>query len=186
MAALTGSLTASVDVTGKESLRIERSGNGPAWGGLIRQYIAPAADVKAAGDAQLSIEKKLYSIEEGSDGSTAKAGTLKTGDKVRVTLTLKCDRDLEYVAVMDARAACMEPAEQLSGYSVSDGVWMYKEVRDNSTNLFIPFLGKGTHVISYDCYIDREGEYTLGVASAQSQYAPAIAAHSAGEMITVE
>lgn len=186
VAALTGSLTASVDVTGKESLRIERSGNGPAWGGLIRQYIAPAADVKAAGDAQLSIEKKLYSIEEGSDGSTAKAGTLKTGDKVRVTLTLKCDRDLEYVAVMDARAACMEPAEQLSGYSVSDGVWMYKEVRDNSTNLFIPFLGKGTHVISYDCYIDREGEYTLGVASAQSQYAPAIAAHSAGEMITVE
>ena len=62
---------------------------------------------------------------------------------------------------------------------------MYREVRDDSTNLFIPFLGKGTHVGSYECYVDREGVYSLGIASAQSQYAPSIAAHSRGMEIVV-
>ena len=62
----------------------------------------------------------------------------------------------------------------------------YREVRNDATNLFIPFLPKGTHVISYDCFADREGTYSLGIATAQSQYAPMIVAHSAGALITVE
>lgn len=184
-AALTGSVTVNVDANGKGNLTIRRTGAGPAWGGLISQYVAPIKDVKSAKVAELSIEKNIYVITNDADGTTASAGTLKVGDKVRVTLTVSCDRDLEYVAVMDARAACLEPADQISGYTQSDGVWMYREVRDNSTNLFIPFLGKGTHVISYDCYVDREGDYSLGIASAQSQYAPVISAHSAGKTIVI-
>ena len=105
---------------------------------------------------------------------------------MRVTLTIKCDRDLDYVAVMDSRSACLEPAGQLSGYTSSDGVWYYREVRNEGTNLFIPFLGKGTHVLNYECYVDRAGEYSLGIAQAQSQYAPVITAHSAGMIINVK
>ena len=102
-----------------------------------------------------------------------------------MTLTIVCDRNLDYVAVTDPRAACLEPADQLSGYTSSDGVWYYREVRNAQTNLFIPYLSKGTHVINYECYVDRDGEYTLGVAQAQSQYAPVITAHSAGESLKV-
>ena len=116
----------------------------------------------------------------------ATAGKVKTGDRIRVTLTIVCDRDMDYVAVTDGRSACLEPAEQLSGYTSSDGLWFYREVRNDATNLFIPFLPKGTHVISYDCFADREGTYSLGIATAQSQYAPMIVAHSAGALITVE
>ena len=89
------------------------------------------------------------------------------------------------MAVLDPRSACLRPVEQLSGYSGRDGLWLYREVRDDSTNFFIGFLPKGSHVISYDCYVDREGEYSLGVASAQSQYAPQITAHSAGTLLNV-
>ena len=185
VSALTGSITVQVNAKDKGDLTIKRSGCGPAWGGLISQYVAPIEKVKSASTSELSIEKALYAITNDADGTTAKAGDLRVGDKVRVTLTVVADRDLEYVAVMDARSACLEPAEQVSGYYASDGVWMYKEVRDNSTNLFIPFLPKGTHVISYECYVDRAGEYSLGIASAQSQYAPTIAAHTAGTLITV-
>lgn len=122
----------------------------------------------------------------GEAGNKATDGDLKTGDRVRVTLTIACDSDLEYVAVTDPRAACLEPADQISSYTQSDGVWFYREVRDAATNLFIPFLSKGTHVISYDCFTDRAGEYSLGVANAQSQYAPTITAHSAGTLLRVE
>lgn len=185
VAQLTGNLTVNVTSKKNGNLEIHRSASGPAWGGLISQYVAPICDVKSDGTAQLSITKNLYVITDDASGSVATAGNLKVGDKVRVTLTLTTDRDLEYVAVMDARSACLEPTEQVSGYTSSDGVWMYKEVRDNSINLFIPFLSKGTHVVSYDCYVDRVGNYSLGIASAQSQYAPSIAAHSAGTLLTV-
>ena len=185
VAALTGSLTASLKTAGKGKLEIVRTGAGPAWGGVISQYVAPIKDVKASRIPELSIEKNVYVITADADGSSATADKLKVGDRVRITLSITCDRDMEYVAVMDSRSACMEPVDQISEYTSSDGVWFYREVRDDATNLFIPFLAKGTHVISYDCYIDREGEYSLGIASAQSQYAPTLAAHSAGRVITV-
>lgn len=184
IAALTGSVTADLDAkaaSGK-TLTITRGASGPAWGGVLAQYVAPILDVKAVSTPQMSVTKAVYAVTPGETGTTASAGDLKVGDRVRVTLTLTADRDVEYVAVTDPRAACLEPADQMSGYTESDGVWFYREVRDSSTNLFIPFLSKGTHVISYECFVDRAGDYTLGVAQAQSQYAPEITAHSAGAL----
>lgn len=163
-------------------IRIQKNSAGPAWGGVMSQYVAPILDVKSEGVPQLKVEKNVYSIEDGK----AVAGSLKVGDRVRVTLTVTTDRDMDYVAVIDNRSACLEPVDQLSGYAASDGVWMYREVRDTQTNLFIPFLRKGTSVISYECFVDRAGEYTLGIAQAQSQYAPVISAHSAGVKLTVQ
>lgn len=181
---LTGSLTYSL--TGENGeLTIHRSAEGPAWGGIVSQFVAPIKDVTVAKTPQLSIEKNLYVIDNNADGTQALSSSLKTGDRVRVTLTLKCDRDLQYVAVTDSRSAALEPADQLSGYTSSDGLWYYREVRNASTNLFIPFLSKGTHVISYECYVDRNGNYSVGIAEAQSQYAPVISAHSSGKMIKI-
>ncbi len=187
LTSVTGSLVISLDAntaSGKR-LAVSRTASGPAWGGVISQFVAPVADVRAAMVPQLSVTKEVYVITPGEDGLNASSGDIKPGDRVRVTLTITCDRDLDYVAVTDPRAACLEPVDQLSGNAASDGVWFYREVRDASTNLFIPFLAKGTHVITYDCTADRAGEYSLGVATAQSQYAPEITAHSAGAVVRV-
>lgn len=187
IAALTGSFVIDLDASAAsgKKLSISRSASGPAWGGVLSQYVAPILDVKEVSVPQLSIAKEVYVVTPGADGSIASAGNMEVGDRVRVTLTVTCDRDIEYVAVTDPRAACLEPVDQLSGYTQSDGVWFYREVRDQATNLFIPFLAKGTHVITYDCNADRAGDYSLGVANAQSQYAPEITAHSAGSLIPV-
>jgi len=185
--AVKGSFTLDLDPAAASgaTLIVNRSGAGPAWGGVMAQYVAPIVDVKSVSVPQLSIEKSVYIVTRGEAGATARKGDMSVGDLVRVTLTITCDRDIEYVAVTDPRAACLEPVDQLSGYTQSDGVWFYREVRDATTNLFIPFLSKGTHVISYDCTADRTGEYSLGVVSAQSQYAPEIIAHSAGAILPV-
>ena len=99
---------------------------------------------------------------------------------------MTCDKDMNYVALVDERAACLEPDAQLSEYTVTDGLWAYREVRDTKTSFFIGFLPKGVNVISYDCHVDREGDYALGIASVQSQYSPAQVAHSAGQLISVK
>lgn len=185
---VTGALTVKLDpkTASGAALSVERSGEGPAWGGVVAQYMAPVNNVKSAEIPQLSIVKHIYPISIQDGASVASDMDMKTGDKVKVTLTIVCDRDIEYVAVTDPRAACLEPADQISTYTVSDGLWFYREVRDTQTNLFIPFLPKGTHVISYECFIDREGEYALGPVNAQSQYAPVITAHSAGQLLKIK
>lgn len=162
-----------------QTLSVVRAGNQPAWGGVVAQYVAPIDQIKAAAVDQLSITKQIIPV-------TSPDAPLRKGDKVRVTLTVKCDRDLQYIEIADERGACLEPADQLSAYTVSDGVRLYREVTDTSTNLYIDFLPKGVHTISYECWIDREGTYTAGIATARSLYTPLVTAHSAGEIITVK
>ena len=187
LARLTGEIVADIPSAEKSiRLEIQKKSPSPAWGGVINQYVEEIGKVKAASIPQVSIIKSINKITETAGGITLSEGKdLKVGDKVRVTLTISCDRNMDYVAVTDARAACLEPTEQLSGYTSSDGIWMYKEIRNVSTNLFFSYLPKGTHVITYDCYIDRAGDYSSGIAQLQSQYAPELSAHSAGVEITV-
>ena len=185
---LTGLITLSIDpklASGKD-LKIEKSSSGPAWGGVISQFVAPIKDVKAEKCENLKIEKKLLVVKDTPSGEVATEGAIKVGDKVRVTITLTCDKDLSDVALIDERGACLEPAEQISGYTYEDGLGMYREIRDSKTSFFIDFLPKGVNVISYDCYADREGVYSIGIASVQSQYSPLQTAHSAGATISVE
>lgn len=190
MAALTGAFTMNLDAkqaSGKK-LKITRSGTSPAWGGVIAQYEAPIMEVKPSALPEMSVSKQIVAlVDEGNGNLVPKAGIpLKTGMKVRVTLTISTDRDMDYVALTDERSACLEPTDQISHYTATDGVWYYKEVRNESTNLFFDFLPKGHHVISYDCTISQQGEFSCSIATLQSQYAPALVSHSAGAILQVQ
>ena len=165
-----------------QTLEISKTGGGPAWGGVVSQYVAPIAEVKSRTADGISVSKSLYVI---GDNGNATTGPLAVGTKVKVTIVVKTDRDMDYVALCDARAAALRPADYLSGYNATDGLFCYKEIRDNATNFFFSFLPKGSHVISYECFVDRVGEYASGIAEAQCLYAPVIVAHSRGEVVTV-
>lgn len=189
-AKLTGSFTMTLDAkeASKKTLSVARKGNSPAWGGVISQYESPILEVVAAEVPDLSIRKSIVALVQGDNGDlTPKEGiTLEKGMKVRVTLFITAGRDMDYVAVTDERSACLEPTVQLSGYTSSDGVGFYREVRDSQTNLFFGWLPKGQHVISYDCTVSQEGTFSCGIATAQSQYSPSTVAHSSGSIIQVK
>lgn len=189
-AKLTGAFTMTLDAkdASKKTLTVSRKGNSPAWGGVISQYESPILDVVAADVPELSIRKSIVALVQGDNGElTPKEGiTLTKGMKVRVTLFINAGRDMDYVAVTDERSACLEPINQLSGYTASDGVGFYREIRDANTNLFFGWLPKGTHVISYDCTVSQEGTFSCGIATAQSQYSPSTVAHSSGSLILVK
>ena len=87
---------------------------------------------------------------------------------------------MDYVAIIDDRPACMEPMDQLPTPVYSEGLCFYRENRDASTRIFIDHLPKGTYLLSYDVWVNNAGEYTSGIATVQSQYAPRYSAHSAG------
>ena len=108
------------------------------------------------------------------------------GDKVRVQCTIKCGKALEYLTLTDERGACFEPEDKTSDSDYINGVWMYREIKDSQTNIFIPWLNKGTYVIGYDMYVTNPGTFDVGIATLQCQYAPQFTAHSAGCSVAVK
>lgn len=194
-----GALTITLDAksVGGKRMTVKKSVEGPAWGGVVCQLVQPIADVRSRDCESLSLEKQVFIISKGNSDDEGRkliplymrgkdAACAATGDKIRVSLVLTCHKDMDYVALTDERAGCLEPARQISEYVNIDGLWAYKEVRDTKTTFFIDHLPKGTYVVSYDCYADREGEYSIGIASAQSQYSPLQTAHSAGGMLKIK
>ncbi len=181
------SISLNAEDVGGKTLSISRISNQPTWGSVISQYVEPMQNIVAKQIPDLSISKKIYTIQNSNDGTyLVPSDTLNVGDKVRVELIIECERDMEYVSIVDQRAACMSPIEQLSRYQYQDGIGAYREVRNSNNNIFIHFLPKGTHILTYDCFITQKGTYSIGMASAQSNYAPELVAHSAAGSVYVK
>lgn len=183
---LTGSYRIDLENVEGQKIYIKNDGDGPWWGSVVSQYVAPIVNVKAASIDDLSISKEILLIDGDNAKSVEPGETLKVGQKVRVQLIVVAKRDMEYVVVKDGRSACLEPADQTSGTVWQDGVMAYREVRKAETNLMITHLPKGTHVLSYDCYVSQEGDFSLGIVVAQCLYAPSLVAHSGGKLIEVK
>lgn len=172
-------------------LKVVRAGNSPAWGAIVSQSVEPLSSIKSFSIDGLSVEKEIYRLRDTPDGlqKASSLGTesdLMVGDQLRVMVTVCSDRDLEFVALTDERAASLEPIDQLSGYRYINGIPMYCEVRNAQTNFFIPYLPKGNYRLIYDCKVGACGVFAAGIATLQSQYAPEITAHSAGQILKIE
>ena len=142
-----------------------------------------------AADAGLSVEKTLYHVQRTPKGDVLTAidenTPLAKGERVKVRLVLKSDRDLEYVHLKDMRAATFEPVNVFSQYKYQDGLWYYEATKDAATHFFIPFLGKGSYVFEYELYVTQSGTFANGVASIECMYAPEFQAHSDGIRVEI-
>ncbi len=181
MAQWLGYFRTSLPATTAGSVVIDRTGKGPAWGAVYSQFKAPMTEIKEKAIEEVSISKEYYVYAQ--DGSLHKADAFKVGDKVKVRVIIKTNKDMDFVTMTDERAACFEPVDQLTGYRSEDNTWFYQETKDTQTNVFVTSLNKGTHIIGYDVWVTNPGEFTSGIATIQCQYAPQLSAHSAGKVI---
>ncbi len=134
----------------------------------------------------MAINKQLFKKVTDSTGiKWVAADSMTVGDVIQVNITIETKRDMDYVVITDDRGACFEPVEQLPSPIFSEGICFYRENRDASTNIFVNHLPKGTYRLSYELNVNNAGVYSAGVATLQSQYAPAMTAHSSGSIITV-
>ena len=104
---------------------------------------------------------------------------------MKIQLLIHATRDMQYLAITDDRAACLEPVEQLPAPIWSEGLCFYRENRDSSTNMFVTNMPAGTYLLEYELWVNNAGTFSSGIATIQSQYAPQLTAHSAGSTITI-
>ena len=152
-----GYVKTAVQQPSGRQLSFKKTSSGTSWGGVYAQYLQKTADIERS-ESGISVKREL--LHSGS--------TLHVGDRVRVRITIDCERDFDFVQVVDHRAACMEPVSQLSGYA--NGA--YCTPNDNATNYFFDSMAKGRHVLETEYYIDREGRYETGTCTASCAYAP--------------
>jgi len=93
---------------------------------------------------------------------------------------------MEYVHLKDMRSSGFEPVNVISQFKYQDGLGYYESTKDASTNFFISYLRKGTYVFEYPLRITHAGNFSNGITTLQSMYAPEFTTHSAGIRVTVK
>jgi hypothetical protein len=159
------------------------------WGAIYWQYFEDLDKITSA-ETPLKLVKKLF-IEKNSDKgpvlvALADGAQLKVGDKIKVRIELKVDRDMEYVHMKDMRAACMEPTNVISQYKYQGGLGYYESTKDASTNFFFGWLARGSYVFEYPMFVTHAGNFSNGITTIQCMYAPEFTSHSEGIRVTVE
>lgn len=170
------------------TVTVSKENEGPAWGALYWQYFEDLDKITSA-KTELNVEKKLFVEKVISGGKELvaidKNSPIKVGDKVTVRLTVRTDRDMEYVMLKDMRASCFEPVNQKSGMQWSQRVMYYLNPKDASMNFYFYNLPKGTYVFEYSLYATSPGDYSNGITTIQCMYAPEFMSHTSGGRVNV-
>lgn len=170
-------------------VEVNTSTSEPAFGGLYWQYYENLDKITSQ-KGDLNIEKQLFkeTVDASGKGLTqiTENNPLTVGDKVIVRLTIKADRDMEFVHLKDMRASCFEPQQVISGVKWANSLIYYQSTKDASTNFYFDRLPKGTYVLEYPVFVNRTGEYANGITTIQCMYAPEFSSHTQGITVTVK
>jgi hypothetical protein len=158
------------------------------WGAVYWQYFENMDKITSSA-TPLKLVKKLFIEKNGDRGpvlTPVKDGDeLHPGDKIKVRIELRVDREMEYVHMKDLRASAFEPVNVLSEYKYQGGLGYYESTRDASTDFFFSYLPKGTFVFEYSLFVTHTGSFSNGITSIECMYAPEFGSHSEGVRVNV-
>ncbi len=160
----------------------------PAWGGVYWQYFENLDKITFS-KTPLSLERSYFvekTTNKGIELVSIDKTKIKVGDKIKVRIILKADRDMEFIHLKDMRSSNLEPIETISRYHYQDGLSYYQSIKDASVDFFFDYLKKGTYVFEYSLYVTHSGDFSTGISTIQSMYAPEFSSHSNGQRIIVE
>lgn len=157
---------------GKAStLSISKKSDYTSWGAVYAEFKQPLSEI-ASLESGIKVSRKVENQKKA-----------KVGDKIKVIITITADRDYDFVKIVDKRAACLEPVNQLSGYQW--GMECYVSPKDNTTNFYFERLSKGKHFVEMEYYVDRKGDYQSGSCTAECTYSPEFGGRTEAYKMTV-
>jgi uncharacterized protein YfaS (alpha-2-macroglobulin family) len=165
------------------NIKIEKPYKGVSWGGAYWQYFENLDKITRA-ETPLILNKKIFREENSDKGKILQPITekdaLKIGDLIKVRIELKVDREMEFVHMKDMRASGLEPLNVFSSFKFQDGLGYYESTKDSATNFFFDYLPKGTYIFEYPLRVTHRGNFSNGITTIQSMYAPEFSSHSEG------
>lgn len=160
------------------TLSINKKSDYTSWGAVYAEFKQPLSEIASA-ESGIKVRRVIVPAESQGRGKAQ----AKVGEKVKVTLIITADRDYDFVKIVDKRAACLEPVNQLSGYQW--GMECYVSPKDNTTNFYFDRLSKGKHFVEMEYYVDRKGDYQSGSCTAECTYSPEFGGRTEAYKMTV-
>jgi uncharacterized protein YfaS (alpha-2-macroglobulin family) len=120
--------------------------------------------------------------------------SMKTGDVVRVRVTIDSPDQRAYVAVSDALPAGFEPIQSTFATTATatpkdtndNSWWMsYQEMHDDRVDAFANWLWRGAHTFSYLARATHAGRFVVPAATVEEMYVPATHARLAPQWLDV-
>lgn len=172
------------------NITIQNKSKVPGFGGVYWQYFEDLDKIKTNSGTVLSIAKELYLKKNTLSGEELQKVTtknsLKIGDLVTIRLIISSKEDMEFVHLKDMRAACFEPVNVLSEYQYKGGLGYYMSTKDTATHFFFDYINKGTYVLEYDIRVNNQGDFSNGISTIESMYAPEFNNHTKGVRINTK
>ncbi|MFD1601538.1 MG2 domain-containing protein [Flavobacterium artemisiae] len=171
------------------SISIENKSKVPGFGGVYWQYFEDLDKIKTNKGTVLSVSKELYFKKNTLKGDKLERITsknpFKIGDLVTVRLVISTKENVEFIHLKDMRASCFEPVNVLSEYQYKNGLGFYMSTKDAATHFFFDQINKGTYVIEYDIRVNNSGQFSNGITTIESMYAPEFTSHTKGIRVKV-
>ena len=183
--------------TGKHNIEIRKKGEGPLYANAYVEYFTLEDFITKAG-LEVKVDRTYHKLVPdqkvidavNSSGQAVdqkrsiyqrielKSGDeIKSGDLIEVTLGIDSKNDYEYLVFEDWKAAGMEPVDVQSGYN-PNGLGAYMELRDEKVSLFVQFLPRGRHNLSYRLRAEIPGKFSALPTHGEAMYAPELRANS--------
>lgn len=179
------------DAVSKDFATIKVTNPNPniSWGAAYWQYFEDLDKITSFEDTPLKLKKELFVEVAGTEGLELKGvkngAKPRPGDRLVVRIELEVDRAMEYIHMKDLRASGLEPVNTISTYKWQGGLGYYQSTGDAATNFFFDYLPAGKYVFEYPLYVVHEGDFSTGITTIQSMYAPEFSSHSQGERIKI-
>ncbi|MFT5673231.1 MAG: hypothetical protein ACI9JT_001877 [Polaribacter sp.] len=180
----------STEITPQMSeVTIVKKGDGIAWGSLYWQYFEDLDKITSAA-TPLKLNKKLFLKTNTATGRELQEITnqtkLKIGDLITVRIEIRSEKTMEFIHMKDMRASGVEPINVISKYKWQDSLGYYESTKDAATHFFFSRIPKGTFIFEYDVRVNNAGNFSNGITTIQSMYAPEFNSYSKGTRLFIQ
>jgi len=182
---------------GDNQVKVVFKGQGALYVSSYLKYFTLEEDITPAGN-EVFVERKYFrksrkeTLLKGyvEDWAELKRGDeIKSGDRVKVELTLDAKNHYEYLVAEDYKPAGLEAVELKSGtvyaqvldedgFKTGQRTWAYREFRDQKVVFFITKLPQGQHKLIYELRAEVPGEFHAMPNQTHAMYVPEIRANS--------
>lgn len=184
-------------VDGDNTVKVTIKGKGALYASAYLKYFTLEEGITGAGN-EIFVERQYFkqSVEETlmkgyTEGwAPLKDGDkLKSGDRVRVDVTLEAKNNYEYLISEDYKPAGLEAVAlqsgsasaivlDRSGRETKETTPVYQELRDQKAVFFISKLNQGKYILRYELRAEIPGEFHAMPNQAHAMYVPEIRANS--------
>ncbi len=171
-------------------ITVENTGKHPSWAAVYVQSLRQLDEIEQRSGLPLSVKRELYRVhfDKKSERTLvpySSSDELEPGDRLVVRLILKLDEKMDFIAVESMRPAGFEPIDLRSGTTCGNGTCRYRSITDTGSSFYFSRLLRGTHVVEYELHAVNPGNFSSGMATVQSVYAPEYSSHSGTLRIVV-